>query len=199
VPLGLVIAVIGVGALLLAVRLLAGDRWNALACGMGVMLTTLVFSGQGPGGSIVVPAPADGQLSTGIVWTIAVPLLAALIVGWPGFTRPAASSARLRVGRDDRRGQHELDSRVTYVIALPCVDVKDRACIDECPVDCIYEGALALHPPRRVRRLRRVRAGLPVEAIYYEDDLPTSGRTTTPPTSSSSTTSARRAAPPRSA
>ena len=25
---------------------------------------------------------------------------------------------------------------MTYVIALPCVDVKDRACIDECPVDC---------------------------------------------------------------
>ncbi|MBM3715581.1 MAG: ferredoxin, partial [Actinobacteria bacterium] len=22
---------------------------------------------------------------------------------------------------------------MTYVIALPCVDVKDRACIDECP------------------------------------------------------------------
>ena len=29
---------------------------------------------------------------------------------------------------------------MTYVIAPPCVDVKDRACIDECPVDCIYEG-----------------------------------------------------------
>ena len=97
VPLGLVIAVIGVGALLLAVRLLTGDRWNALACGMGVMLTTLVFSGKGPGGSIVVPAPADGQLSSGIVWTIAVPLLAALIVGWPSVTRPAASSAHASV------------------------------------------------------------------------------------------------------
>ena len=31
---------------------------------------------------------------------------------------------------------------MTYVIALPCVDVKDRACIDECPVDCIYEDDL---------------------------------------------------------
>ena len=29
---------------------------------------------------------------------------------------------------------------MTYVIALPCVDVNDRASIDECPVDCIYEG-----------------------------------------------------------
>ena len=27
---------------------------------------------------------------------------------------------------------------VTYVIGLPCVDVKDRACVEECPVDCIY-------------------------------------------------------------
>lgn len=27
-----------------------------------------------------------------------------------------------------------------YVIAQPCVDVKDKACVDECPVDCIYEG-----------------------------------------------------------
>jgi hypothetical protein len=30
---------------------------------------------------------------------------------------------------------------MTYVIAQPWVDVQDRSCIDECPVDCIYEGA----------------------------------------------------------
>ena len=34
---------------------------------------------------------------------------------------------------------------MTYVIAQPCVDVKDRACVDECPVDCIYEGARTLY------------------------------------------------------
>ena len=72
---------IGVGALMLAVRTLTDDRWAALACGLGVMLATLVFSGRGPGGSIVVPAPAEGQFSTGVVWTIAVPLLAAIIGG----------------------------------------------------------------------------------------------------------------------
>ena len=32
-----------------------------------------------------------------------------------------------------------------YVIAQPCVDVKDKACVDECPVDCIYEGARSLY------------------------------------------------------
>ena len=32
-----------------------------------------------------------------------------------------------------------------YVIAQPCVDVKDKACVDECPVDCIYEGSRSLY------------------------------------------------------
>jgi hypothetical protein len=27
---------------------------------------------------------------------------------------------------------------MTYVIGEPCVDVLDRACVDECPVDGIY-------------------------------------------------------------
>jgi NAD-dependent dihydropyrimidine dehydrogenase PreA subunit len=34
---------------------------------------------------------------------------------------------------------------VTYVIAEPCVDVIDKACIEECPVDCIYEGGRKLY------------------------------------------------------
>jgi NAD-dependent dihydropyrimidine dehydrogenase PreA subunit len=29
---------------------------------------------------------------------------------------------------------------VPYVIASPCIDVNDKSCVDECPVDCIYEG-----------------------------------------------------------
>lgn len=28
-----------------------------------------------------------------------------------------------------------------YVIASACIDVNDKACMDECPVDCIYEGS----------------------------------------------------------
>ncbi len=27
---------------------------------------------------------------------------------------------------------------MTYIIAEPCVDVRDGACVDVCPVDCIY-------------------------------------------------------------
>ena len=35
-----------------------------------------------------------------------------------------------------------------YVIASPCIDVLDRTCVEECPVDCIYEGErkLYIHP-----------------------------------------------------
>ena len=29
---------------------------------------------------------------------------------------------------------------MTYVIQEPCVGVKDSACVDVCPVDCIYEA-----------------------------------------------------------
>jgi NAD-dependent dihydropyrimidine dehydrogenase PreA subunit len=27
-----------------------------------------------------------------------------------------------------------------YVITEACINIKDRACVDVCPVDCIYEG-----------------------------------------------------------
>jgi NAD-dependent dihydropyrimidine dehydrogenase PreA subunit len=29
---------------------------------------------------------------------------------------------------------------VAYVIGASCIDVTDRACLDVCPVDCIYVG-----------------------------------------------------------
>ncbi len=62
---------------------------------------------------------------------------------------------------------------MTYVIAQPCVDVKDRACVDECPVDCIYEGnrMLYIHPEECVD-CGACEPVCPVEAIFYEDDLP---------------------------
>jgi NAD-dependent dihydropyrimidine dehydrogenase PreA subunit len=62
---------------------------------------------------------------------------------------------------------------MAYVIGLPCVDVKDLACVEECPVDCIYEGGrmLYIHPDECVD-CGACEPVCPVEAIYYEDDLP---------------------------
>ncbi|CAB4333182.1 MAG: ferredoxin [Actinobacteria bacterium] len=62
---------------------------------------------------------------------------------------------------------------MTYVIALPCVDLKDKACIEECPVDCIYEGDRMLY----IQADECVDCGAcepvcPSEAIFYEEDLP---------------------------
>ncbi|MDR0417628.1 MAG: ferredoxin family protein [Propionibacteriaceae bacterium] len=62
---------------------------------------------------------------------------------------------------------------MAYVITQPCVDVKDRACVDECPVDCIYEGPRTLY----INPVECVDCGAcepvcPTEAIFYEDDLP---------------------------
>ncbi|MCW4355101.1 ferredoxin family protein [Hoyosella sp. YIM 151337] len=62
---------------------------------------------------------------------------------------------------------------MTYVIAEPCVDLLDKACIEECPVDCIYEGdrMLYIHPDECVD-CGACEPVCPVEAIFYEDDVP---------------------------
>ncbi len=62
---------------------------------------------------------------------------------------------------------------MTYVIAQPCVDVKDRACLIECPVDCIYEGNRTLYiNPDECVDCRACEPVCPVEAIFHEDDVP---------------------------
>ena len=63
---------------------------------------------------------------------------------------------------------------MTYVIAAPCIDVMDRGCVEECPVDCIYEGArsLYIHPDECID-CGACEPVCPVEAISYESDVPT--------------------------
>jgi ferredoxin len=62
---------------------------------------------------------------------------------------------------------------MTYVIAEPCIDVKDGACVDVCPVDCIYEGGRMYY----IQPDECVNCGIcvsvcPVEAIFSDDRLP---------------------------
>ena len=61
---------------------------------------------------------------------------------------------------------------MTYVIGRACVDLKDKSCIQECPVDCIYEGErmMYIHPDECVD-CGACEPVCPVEAIAYEDDL----------------------------
>jgi len=62
---------------------------------------------------------------------------------------------------------------MAYVIAEPCVDVHDRACGDECPVDCIYYGLRKgyIHPTECVD-CGACEPVCPVSAIFHEADLP---------------------------
>jgi ferredoxin len=62
---------------------------------------------------------------------------------------------------------------MTYVIAEPCIGVKDRACVDECPVDCIYEGEeqLFIHPEECVD-CDACLPVCPVDAIFPADSVP---------------------------
>jgi len=62
---------------------------------------------------------------------------------------------------------------MVYVIAEPCIDVKDKACVDECPVDCIYEGPRMLYiQPDECIDCAACEPVCPVDAISYEDDVP---------------------------
>jgi NAD-dependent dihydropyrimidine dehydrogenase PreA subunit len=62
---------------------------------------------------------------------------------------------------------------MTYVITEACIGVKDRACVDVCPVDCIYEGEdqLYIHPDECIDCGACVPA-CPVEAIFAFDEVP---------------------------
>jgi hypothetical protein len=94
-PVGLVLALIGCAALLVAVRLLTADRWAALATGLGMMTATLVFSGKGPGGSVIVP-----ESPLGTVWTIALPIVVAVVVAWPDHFGPARAEGAASVSHE---------------------------------------------------------------------------------------------------
>ena len=66
---------------------------------------------------------------------------------------------------------------MTYIIAEPCVDLKDQSCIDVCPVDCIYgvdEGddrQLYINPDECIDCAACI-PECPEEAIYADSDLP---------------------------
>src|SRR5438552_3230046 len=60
-----------------------------------------------------------------------------------------------------------------YIIAEPCINLKDRSCVDVCPVDCIYEGEdqLYIHPDECID-CGACEPECPVTAIFPEEDTP---------------------------
>jgi NAD-dependent dihydropyrimidine dehydrogenase PreA subunit len=62
---------------------------------------------------------------------------------------------------------------MAHVITQACIDVKDGACVQCCPVDCIYEGerTLYIHPDECIDCGICVSA-CPTQAIYEESRVP---------------------------
>ncbi len=62
---------------------------------------------------------------------------------------------------------------MTYIIAEPCIDIKDRSCVDVCPVDCIHEfERILVIDPEECIDCGACEPECPVEAIFPEDALP---------------------------
>ena len=62
---------------------------------------------------------------------------------------------------------------MTYIIAEPCIDIKDLSCVDVCPVDCIHEaGRILVIDPEECIDCGACEPECPVEAIFPEDALP---------------------------
>lgn len=67
---------------------------------------------------------------------------------------------------------------MTYVIEEPCVGVKDTACVEVCPVDCIYETdpkEATLNLPMFIHNEECIDCGAcepecPVDAIRIDDE-----------------------------
>lgn len=60
-----------------------------------------------------------------------------------------------------------------YVITEACIDVMDRKCVDQCPVDCIYAGERMLYiNPDECIDCAACEPVCPEEAIFSSRDLP---------------------------
>ena len=64
---------------------------------------------------------------------------------------------------------------MAYIIAEPCIGVKDKACVDVCPVDCIHgdddSPQMYINPDECIS-CGACEPECPVEAIYDDSALP---------------------------
>ena len=64
---------------------------------------------------------------------------------------------------------------MAYVIAEPCIDVKDKSCVAVCPVDCIHgtdaDNMLYIQPDECID-CGACTPECPVSAIFPAEDVP---------------------------
>lgn len=91
IPWGLVAALVGVLALLVGFRLVAGGRLAAAGAAVGIVGTVALLTLPGAGGSVLVAGDVIGT-----VWAVGPALIAVLVVAWPrlpGRVRDEAGAA----------------------------------------------------------------------------------------------------------
>ena len=151
------------------------------------------------GPAVLAAPPAEGF---GLVaWLVPIALVAAgvavvvaVAVLWRRRRPPGASTApvdpALVVPGSEARRQVQEDLQgaalryaqqqrtapedpVTYVITEPCIDTKDKSCVDVCPVDCIHEtDRMLVIDPEECIDCGACEPECPVEAIFPEDAVP---------------------------
>ena len=64
---------------------------------------------------------------------------------------------------------------MTYIVTETCVDLKDKSCIEVCPVDCIHEideDRMVYIDPEECIDCDACVEACPVDAIFPEDQVP---------------------------
>jgi ferredoxin len=64
---------------------------------------------------------------------------------------------------------------MTYIVTETCVDLKDKSCIEVCPVDCIHEtdeDRMVFIDPEECIDCGACVDPCPVDAIFAEEDVP---------------------------
>ena len=64
---------------------------------------------------------------------------------------------------------------MAYIIAEPCIDLKDASCVDVCPVDCIHtedDDNMYYIEPDECIDCAACEPVCPVTAIFEESELP---------------------------
>ncbi|WP_136707902.1 hypothetical protein [Agromyces sp. H66] len=91
IPWGLVAAIVGVLALLVGIRLVAGGRLAAIGAAVGIVGTVALLTLPGRGGSVLITGDVIGT-----IWAVAPALVAVLVIAWPRLParhRPASRAA----------------------------------------------------------------------------------------------------------
>src|SRR5205814_8567409 len=88
-------------------------------------------------------------------------------------SRMRCRSAPPRWSKSSRPSLARVGGPVTYIIAEPCIDIKDLSCVDVCPVDCIHQAdRMLVIDPEECIDCGACEPECPVEAIFPEDALP---------------------------